>query len=113
MDLGVRGADEDEGPCRETRGRCAREVELERIAGVLSPDAWAALALVRAAGRQLRAGFGGAYAIDYGAVETTARWLRIDVTPNVLALFQVAENEVLEIYDERREERSEGTPSED
>lgn len=112
MDLGIRGDDED-GPCRETRDRCARELELEQIVGELSADGRGALSLVRAARGQFRAGFSGPFAFDYLAVEAAARLARIPVQGRVFELFQVAEEEVLTVFDERRKERQEGADSEE
>lgn len=105
MDLGVRGDEEEEGPCRETRGRCAREIELERIGRRLSPDAADALALFRAAHDQLRVGFSGPYALDVTALDTVSRFLRIEVTPGVFRLVRIAAAEALAIHEERRKER--------
>ena len=112
MDLGIRG-DDEEGPCRETRGRCARELELERILGDLSPDGRDALSLLRAARGQFRAGFFGPFAFDYVAVESSARLAGIAVQGRVFQLFQVAEEEVLSVFEERRQERPEGSDSEE
>lgn len=105
MDLGVRGAEEDEGPCRETRGRCAREIELEGIGRALSPDAADALSLFRAAGDQWRAGFNGPYALDVNALAAVSGFLRIEVTPGVFRLVRAAAAEALAIQEERRKER--------
>lgn len=107
MDLGIRGDEEERGPCRETRSRCAREIELEGLARVLSPDAASALQLFRAAGKQWLQGFNGPYAIDLVAVDTVARWHRVQVTPRIAAFLRVAEDEALEIFEERRQEREE------
>ena len=80
---------------------------MEGLGRVLSPDAAEALSLFRAAGDQWRAGFNGPYALDVSALETVARFLRIEITPRVYGLVRVASQEALAIFEERRKEKQE------
>jgi hypothetical protein len=68
---------------------------------------WADLApafeLLRASGTQWRAGFGGAYALDYSAVRWIARVHKVRVTPQLLADLAVLESAAVETLNERQD----------
>lgn len=90
--------------CGRSGAACVREDAVRGADARL--DSWEAreaLRLFSAVGSQWRAGMGGAYGLDYGALYRVAETIGVEIDEEVLGLVQVLEAEQVEAWNERSE----------